>query len=70
MKSMYIIIVVVCGFALIGVGVALWLDSHVIEKHTTSIKTITLNQHGDPIGYNFGEAFFERYEIVEKQRNR
>lgn len=65
---MHTIIIIVCGFALVGVGVALWLDSHIIEKHTTSTKTLTLNQRGDPIGYNFGESFFERYEIVEKQK--
>jgi hypothetical protein len=65
-NKMIYYVLIVTGFLQIAIGACIWINSHQIQKTFTSVDTKIIDTTGRLIGFNYGEKFFEKYEIIEK----
>ena len=61
------LMVILLGFALIGVGTVMWFETHIVEKWQEGMSTDTFYDAEGNVQYQqFNESFFKKYKIVKK----
>lgn len=67
---MYIVVIIV-GFLLIGAGVTMWLEDHVVEKWQQGMSTTAFyDADGNMYYKHFDESFYKEYKIVKKEKEK
>ena len=67
---MYITIILL-GFLLIGIGVSMWLETHVVEKWKEGMSTVIFyDAEGNKQYQHFDESFFREYKITKKEKEK